>query len=125
MVVGLVLVVACRIAAGPLLFGPLSDFAGFVAHEEERSDQLERRRVGLIRRLDEKMKAMQGLLNGRLTLCQTIAAYREVEANTPELSPVSSEEETARAITVADAPVHWLWIVPISERERLLAAERG
>jgi hypothetical protein len=27
--------------------------------------------------------------------------------------------------TVADAPVRWLWVVPISERERLLAAERG
>jgi hypothetical protein len=27
--------------------------------------------------------------------------------------------------TVAGAPVRWLWLVPISERERLLAAERG
>lgn len=27
--------------------------------------------------------------------------------------------------TVADAPVRWLWVVPVSERERLLAAERG
>jgi Suppressor of fused protein (SUFU) len=27
--------------------------------------------------------------------------------------------------TVSGAPVRWLWLVPISERERLLAAERG
>jgi hypothetical protein len=27
--------------------------------------------------------------------------------------------------SVADAPVHWLWLVPISERERQLAATRG
>jgi hypothetical protein len=27
--------------------------------------------------------------------------------------------------TVAGAPVRWLWLVPVSERERLLAAERG
>jgi hypothetical protein len=27
--------------------------------------------------------------------------------------------------TVSDEPVRWLWIVPISERERLLAASRG
>ncbi|HEY6480264.1 MAG TPA: suppressor of fused domain protein [Streptosporangiaceae bacterium] len=27
--------------------------------------------------------------------------------------------------TVSSAPVRWLWLVPISERERLLAAERG
>ena len=26
---------------------------------------------------------------------------------------------------MAGAPVRWLWIVPISERERLLAANRG
>ena len=27
--------------------------------------------------------------------------------------------------TVAGAPVRWLWVVPISERERLLAADAG
>jgi hypothetical protein len=27
--------------------------------------------------------------------------------------------------TVSGAPVRWLWLVPVSERERLLAAERG
>ena len=27
--------------------------------------------------------------------------------------------------TVSGAPVRWLWLVPISERERLLSAERG
>ena len=27
--------------------------------------------------------------------------------------------------TVFGAPVRWLWLVPISERERLLSAERG
>jgi hypothetical protein len=27
--------------------------------------------------------------------------------------------------TVSGAPVRWLWLVPITERERLLAAERG
>jgi hypothetical protein len=27
--------------------------------------------------------------------------------------------------TVSSEPVRWLWIIPVSERERLLAAERG
>jgi Suppressor of fused protein (SUFU) len=26
---------------------------------------------------------------------------------------------------VSGAPVRWLWLVPVSERERMLAAERG
>jgi hypothetical protein len=97
-VVGLVLVVACRIAAGPLLFGRLGDFAGLMAREQEKHEQLERIRSGWLYRLDKKIQALEGLLDGRLTLSQTIAVYRQVEADTPELSAVSTEEETARVI---------------------------
>jgi hypothetical protein len=36
----------------------------------------------------------------------------------PEVPPLGG-------FTVSGAPVRWLWVVPISERERLLAADRG
>jgi hypothetical protein len=36
----------------------------------------------------------------------------------PEVPPLGG-------FTISDAPVRWLWVVPISERERLLAANRG
>jgi hypothetical protein len=98
LVVGLVLVVACRIAAGPLLFGPFTEFAGLLARAQEKQEQLERIRSGWIHRFDKKVQALEGLLDGRLTLSQTIEAHRQVEADTPELSPVSSEEKTAQAI---------------------------